>query len=158
MWWRDAVIYQVYPRSFQDTDGDGVGDLRGIEGRLDHVAALGADAVWLSPIYPSPLADLGYDVAEFRDVDPVFGTLEHFDALLAAAHERGLRLLMDLVPCLLERECEVPLHRQSLAKPRASASRFYGNGRARVATSSSRHGKSGFARRIDATYLENDGP
>jgi len=99
VWWRDAVIYQVYPRSFQDTDGDGVGDLRGIERRLDHVAALGADAVWLSPIYPSPLADFGYDVAEFRDVDPVFGTLEHFDALLTAAHERGLRLLMDLVPC-----------------------------------------------------------
>jgi len=99
VWWRDAVVYQVYPRSFQDTDGDGVGDLRGIERRLDHVAALGADAVWLSPIYPSPLADFGYDVADFRDVDPVFGTLEDFDALLAATHERGLRLLMDLVPC-----------------------------------------------------------
>ena len=99
MWWDNAVVYQIYPRSFQDSDGDGNGDLRGIEARLDHLTWLGVDALWLSPIYPSPLADMGYDVADYKDVDPVYGTLDHFDALLAAAHERGLKLLMDLVPC-----------------------------------------------------------
>src|SRR4051794_25191431 len=99
MWWENAVVYQVYPRSFQDSDGDGSGDLRGIESRLDHLVWLGVDALWLSPIYPSPLADMGYDVADYTGVDPVFGTLASFDALLAAAHERGLKLLMDLVPC-----------------------------------------------------------
>jgi glycosidase len=98
-WWRDAVVYQVYPRSFQDSDGDGEGDLRGIAQRLDHIAELGADAVWLSPVYPSPMADGGYDVADFEDIDPRFGTLADADALIAAAHERGLRLLMDVVPC-----------------------------------------------------------
>jgi alpha-glucosidase len=99
MWWQDAVVYQVYPRSFQDTDGDGIGDLRGVERRLDHLSWLGVDALWLSPIYPSPLADMGYDVTDYTDVDPAYGTLERFDALLAAAHERGIRVLMDLVPC-----------------------------------------------------------
>jgi alpha-glucosidase len=98
-WWHDAVVYQVYPRSFQDTDGDGEGDLRGIARRLDHIRHLGADAVWLSPVYPSPMADGGYDVAGYEDVDPRFGTLADADALIAAAHEHGLRLLMDLVPC-----------------------------------------------------------
>ncbi|MEA2193897.1 MAG: alpha-glucosidase [Solirubrobacteraceae bacterium] len=98
-WWRDAVVYQVYPRSFQDTDGDGEGDLRGIARRLDHIRDLGAHAVWLSPVYPSPMADGGYDVADYEDVDPRFGTLADADALIAAAHERGLRLLMDVVPC-----------------------------------------------------------
>jgi alpha-glucosidase len=97
-WWRDAVVYQIYPRSFQDSDGDGVGDLAGIERRLDHLTWLGVDALWLSPIYPSPLADFGYDVADHTAVDPVFGTLEDFDRLLAAAHDRGLRFLLDLVP------------------------------------------------------------
>jgi alpha-glucosidase len=99
MWWDNAVVYQIYPRSFQDSDGDGNGDLRGIESRLDHLTWLGVDALWLSPIYPSPLADMGYDVADYTGVDPVYGSLEDFDALLAAAHERGLKLLMDLVPC-----------------------------------------------------------
>jgi len=98
-WWRDAVIYQIYPRSFQDSDGDGVGDLAGIASRLDHLANLGVDALWLSPIYPSPLADFGYDVSDYEDVDPAFGSLRDLDALIAAAHERGLKLLMDLVPC-----------------------------------------------------------
>ncbi len=98
-WWRDAVVYQVYPRSFQDSDGDGDGDLPGIAARLDHVAQLGADALWLSPVYPSPMADGGYDVAGYEDIDPRFGTLADADALIAAAHERGLRLLMDVVPC-----------------------------------------------------------
>jgi alpha-glucosidase len=93
------VVYQVYPRSFQDSDGDGVGDLRGIESRLDHLTWLGIDALWLSPIYPSPLADMGYDVSDYRDVDPAYGTLADFDRLVEAAHDRGLKLLMDLVPC-----------------------------------------------------------
>src|SRR3954447_9635560 len=99
MWWQDAVIYQIYPRSFQDSDGDGLGDLPGIESRLDHLAWLGVDALWLSPIYPSPMADMGYDVADYSGVDPVFGTLEDFDSLVAAARERGLRVLLDVVPC-----------------------------------------------------------
>ena len=92
-------MYQIYPRSFQDSDGDGIGDLRGIERRLDHIVRLGADAIWLSPIYPSPQADGGYDVSDFLAVDPAYGTMEDLDRLLAAAHVRGLRLLMDLVPC-----------------------------------------------------------
>jgi glycosidase len=97
--WTDAVVYQIYPRSFQDSDGDGVGDLRGIHERLDHIASLGAAAIWLSPIYPSPLADFGYDVADYTNVDPVYGDLDTFDALATAAHDRGLKVLMDLVPC-----------------------------------------------------------
>src|SRR4051794_11419175 len=98
-WWENGVVYQIYPRSFQDTNGDGVGDLAGIERRLDHLTWLGADALWLSPIYPSPLADMGYDVADYEAVDPVYGDLHGFDRLLAAASDRGLKLLMDLVPC-----------------------------------------------------------
>jgi alpha-glucosidase len=99
MWWQDAVIYQIYPRSFQDSDGDGVGDLRGIEQRLDHLAWLGVDALWLSPIYPSPMHDFGYDISDYEGVDPVFGSLEDFDRVVAGARERGLRVLLDLVPC-----------------------------------------------------------
>jgi alpha-glucosidase len=97
--WRGGVVYQVYPRSFQDSDGDGVGDLEGIRRRLDHLDWLGVDGLWLSPIHPSPLADFGYDVADYSAVDPVYGTLGDFDALTRAAHERGLRVLLDLVPC-----------------------------------------------------------
>ncbi|HKP89372.1 MAG TPA: alpha-amylase family glycosyl hydrolase, partial [Thermoleophilaceae bacterium] len=93
------VVYQLYPRSFQDSDGDGVGDLRGIEQRLDHLSWLGVDALWMSPIYPSPLADMGYDVADYEAVDPAYGTLDDFDRLLRAAHQRGLKVLMDMVPC-----------------------------------------------------------
>jgi alpha-glucosidase len=99
MWWKRAVIYQVYPRSFQDSDGDGIGDLNGVRSRLDHLVDLGVDALWLSPIYPSPLADFGYDASDYTAVDPVFGDLDDFDALLEETRARGLRLLMDLVPC-----------------------------------------------------------
>jgi alpha-glucosidase len=97
-WWRDAVIYQVYPRSFADSDGDGVGDLRGVLERLDHVVALGADAIWLTPFYRSPQIDGGYDVEDHRSVDERFGRLEDVDELLRAAHAHGLRVLIDLVP------------------------------------------------------------
>ncbi|MFI8522939.1 glycoside hydrolase family 13 protein [Promicromonospora sukumoe] len=97
-WWRDAVIYQVYPRSFADGDGDGTGDLPGVTSKLDHLAQLGVDAVWLSPFYRSPQKDAGYDVADYRDIDPLFGTLADFDEMLAGAHERGLKVIVDLVP------------------------------------------------------------
>ncbi|MGZ5359908.1 MAG: alpha-amylase family glycosyl hydrolase [Solirubrobacterales bacterium] len=96
-WWRDAVVYQVYPRSFQDSDGDGVGDLRGMMERLDHLEWLGANALWLSPIYPSPMADSGYDVSDHVGVDPTYGTLADFDALVAECRARGIRVLLDLV-------------------------------------------------------------
>ena len=99
MSWRDGVVYQIYPRSFCDSNGDGVGDLPGIRSKLDHLEELGVDAVWLSPIFPSPMADYGYDVADYKGVDPVFGTLEDFDALVADLHGRDIRLLLDFVPC-----------------------------------------------------------
>jgi len=99
MWWDNAVIYQVYLRSFQDSDGDGVGDLPGVLERLDHIAKLGAGAVWLSPIYPSPNDDFGYDVSDFTTVHPDFGTVGDLDALITHAHELGLRVLLDFVPC-----------------------------------------------------------
>ena len=91
MWWRDAVVYQIYPRSFQDSDGDGIGDLRGIEQRLEHLSYLGVDALWLSPIYPSPLADVGYDISDYTGVGPEYGSLEDFTTFLHAAHARGIR-------------------------------------------------------------------
>ncbi len=97
-WWRSAVIYQIYPRSFADSDGDGVGDLPGITSRLDDLEHLGVDAVWLSPFYRSPQHDAGYDVADFCDVDPLFGTLEDFDAMATRAHDLGMRVIVDIVP------------------------------------------------------------
>jgi len=97
-WWRSAVIYQIYVRSFADSDGDGVGDLPGIRSRLPHVKELGVDGIWLTPFYPSPGADHGYDVSDYVDVDPQFGTLDDFDALVADAHRLGLRVIVDIVP------------------------------------------------------------
>ena len=88
-WWENCVIYQIYPRSFQDSDGDGVGDLQGIINRLDYLQELGVDAIWLSPIFPSPMVDFGYDVTDYCDIDPLFGSLETFDSLLASAHGPG---------------------------------------------------------------------
>jgi glycosidase len=98
LWWQTGVVYQIYPRSFQDSNGDGVGDLPGISARLDHLAALGVDAIWVSPFYRSPMKDFGYDVSDYTDVDPLFGTLGDFDRLLAAAHERGIAMIVDWVP------------------------------------------------------------
>jgi len=96
-WWRNAVVYQVYPRSFQDSDGDGVGDIPGITSRLDHLAALGVDVLWLSPVYRSPMDDNGYDISDYDDVDPLFGSLTDLDALITGCHDRGIRVVMDLV-------------------------------------------------------------
>lgn len=96
-WWRRAVVYQIYPRSFQDSNGDGLGDIQGIISRLDYLDELGVDVVWLSPIYRSPQDDNGYDISDYQDIDPMFGTLEDFDALVAGLHQRGMRLVMDLV-------------------------------------------------------------
>src|SRR3954471_2607988 len=96
-WWRGGVIYQIYPRSFQDSNGDGIGDLPGITARLDYVAGLGVDAIWLSPFFQSPMKDFGYDIEDFRDVDPMFGTLEDFDRLLVRAHELKLKVIIDMV-------------------------------------------------------------
>ncbi len=112
-WWQKAVIYQVYPRSFQDSDGDGVGDLKGILERVDYLRWLGIDTVWISPIYPSPMADFGYDVADYVDIDPLFGSLEDLDRLVAALHARDMRLILDFVPN--HSSAQHPWFRQAIA-------------------------------------------
>ena len=96
-WWQSAVVYQIYPRSFSDSDGDGVGDLRGVLTRLDYLQLLGVDVVWISPVYPSPMDDNGYDISDYRNIEPMFGDLDDFDALVAGIHDRGMRLVIDLV-------------------------------------------------------------
>jgi alpha-glucosidase len=110
-WWRGSVTYQVYPRSFQDSNGDGLGDLPGITRRLDHIAHLGADAVWLSPVFTSPMADMGYDVSDYTDIDPLFGTLADFDAMVARAHDLGLKVIIDQV--LSHSSAEHPFFQES---------------------------------------------
>lgn len=97
-WWQTGVVYQIYPRSFFDGNGDGIGDLIGIRHKLDYIVDLGVDAIWISPIFVSPMADFGYDVADYTDIEPIFGTMQDFDDLLAAAHERGLKVILDWVP------------------------------------------------------------
>src|ERR687895_1969136 len=97
LWWQRGIIYQVYPRSFMDSDGDGVGDLTGLISRLDYLRWLGVDAVWMSPLYPSPMKDFGYDVADYTAIHPLFGTLDDFDRLVAEAHRRQLRVILDYV-------------------------------------------------------------
>jgi len=97
-WWRDAVVYQVYIRSFADGDGDGTGDLAGLRSRLPYLTDLGVDAVWVNPWYPSPLRDGGYDVADYRDINPLFGTLAEAEALIADAHTLGIKVIADIVP------------------------------------------------------------
>jgi alpha-glucosidase len=97
-WWQRGIIYEIYPRSFQDSNNDGIGDLAGILARLDYLVELGVDALWIAPIFPSPMADFGYDVADYCGIDPIFGTLTDFDRLLAAAHQRGLKIILDFVP------------------------------------------------------------
>src|SRR5215469_7027090 len=97
-WWQKAVIYHIFPRSFQDSDGDGNGDLRGIIDRLRYLVDLGVDAIWLSPVFTSPMEDCGYDVADYCNIDPLFGTMQDFAELLQGAHDHGVKLLLDLVP------------------------------------------------------------
>ena len=97
-WWETAVIYQIYPRSFQDSNGDGIGDLPGIKSRLEYISNLGVDAIWISPFYKSPQKDFGYDVSDYFDVNSEYGSLDDFDNLLAAAHDLGLRVMIDIVP------------------------------------------------------------
>jgi oligo-1,6-glucosidase len=122
-WWTRAVAYQVYPRSFMDSDGDGVGDLGGILERLDHLADLGVDVLWLSPVYPSPQADNGYDISDYQGIDPLFGTLDQLDELISALHARGMRLLMDLV--VNHTSDEHPWFRESRASPKSAKRDWY---------------------------------
>lgn len=98
LWWQEGIIYQIYPRSFQDSNGDGVGDLRGIAKRLDYLEWLGINSVWISPVYPSPMADFGYDISDYQNIHPIFGTINDFDELLRQVHARGMKLILDLVP------------------------------------------------------------
>ena len=96
-WWQNGVIYQIYPKSFQDTTGSGTGDLRGVTSRLDYLQKLGVDALWITPFYVSPQVDNGYDIANYTDIDPSYGTLDDFDKLVAEAHQRGIRIVLDMV-------------------------------------------------------------
>ncbi|MFJ8741083.1 alpha-glucosidase [Embleya sp. NPDC127516] len=122
-WWKSAVVYQIYPRSFADSNGDGIGDLAGITARLDYLRELGVDVLWLSPVYPSPQDDNGYDISDYRDIEPLFGTLADFDRLLASVHERGMRLVMDLV--VNHTSDEHPWFRESREGPNSAKRDWY---------------------------------
>jgi Alpha amylase, catalytic domain len=110
MWWQVGTIYQVYPRSFQDSNGDGIGDLDGIRQRLDYLVWLGVDAIWISPVYPSPMYDFGYDVTDYCGIDPIFGSLESFDLVIDEAHTKQLKVILDFVPnhTSIEHPCSSP--------------------------------------------------
>ncbi len=97
LWWKHAVIYEVYPRSFQDTNNDGIGDIKGVEQRLSYLKSLGVDAIWITPMYPSPQVDFGYDISNYEAIDPQYGTMGDFDSLMKAAKQRGIRVIMDMV-------------------------------------------------------------
>src|SRR4051812_23627430 len=120
-WWRTAVVYQIYPRSFADSNGDGIGDLAGVRSRLPYLADLGVDAIRLTPFYPSPLADGGYDITDHRDIDRRLGTLHEFDGLLQDAHRRGIRIMVDIVPN--HTSDQHAWFGEALAAPRGSAAR-----------------------------------
>ena len=120
-WWRQASVYQIYPRSFSDSNGDGLGDIKGITAKVPYLKSLGIDAVWLSPFYPSALADGGYDVDDYRDVDPKLGTLEDFDEMAAALHAAGIKLIADIVPNHSSDRHE--WFKEALASPKGSAAR-----------------------------------
>lgn len=105
-WWESATLYQIYPRSYMDSDGDGVGDLNGITSRLEYLQEIGVTATWLSPIFESPMADFGYDISNFTKIDPIFGSLADFDALIAKAHKLGVKIILDFVPNHSSDECE----------------------------------------------------
>jgi len=122
-WWRKAVFYQIYPRSFQDSNGDGIGDLPGIESRLDYLSGLGVDALWISPFFKSPMKDFGYDVSDYVSVDPMFGTMDDFRGLLNAAHDKGLRVVVDLV--LNHTSDEHPWFREARASKSAGKHDWY---------------------------------
>jgi alpha-glucosidase len=123
LWWQTGVIYQIYPRSFQDSNGDSIGDLPGITQRLPYLSELGVDAIWLSPIFPSPMVDFGYDISDYTDIDPLFGSLDDFDALLQAAHAQGLKVILDLVPN--HTSDRHPWFRESLASQRNPKRHWY---------------------------------
>ena len=120
-WWRQAAVYQIYPRSFSDSNGDGLGDLKGITAKVPYLKALGIDAVWLSPFYPSALADGGYDVDNYRDVDPRLGTLEDFDEMIGELHAAGIKVIVDIVPNHTSNRHE--WFQEALASPTGSPAR-----------------------------------
>ena len=121
-WWETAIIYQIYPRSFNDSNDDGIGDLNGIIERLDYIAGLGIDAIWISPFFTSPQKDFGYDVAEYCNVNPEYGTLSDFDRLLELAHEKGLKVMIDIVPA----HCSINISGFKKAAPHETMTRLTG--------------------------------
>ena len=144
-WWANAVVYQIYPRSFQDSNGDGIGDLKGITSRLDYIADLGVDVIWLSPVYQSPQDDNGYDISDYEAIDPIFGTMDDMDELLAEAHKRGIKVIMaPRGQSHLRRACMVP----GVSRPQ-----FQQSGLVLVAPRQTGHGTGGTGRRAERMGL-----